>query len=71
MYGMILVEPEDGLDKVNHEFYLMQGEIYTDPAFGPPTSAAPLPVTTSCLSVSVVGARRPPAYEWASAGHRR
>ena len=23
MYGMILVEPEDGLDKVDHEFYLM------------------------------------------------
>jgi hypothetical protein len=23
MYGMILVELEDGLDKVDHEFYLM------------------------------------------------
>jgi hypothetical protein len=23
MYGMILVEPEGGLDKVDHEFYLM------------------------------------------------
>jgi len=34
MYGLILVEPEDGLEKVNHEFYLMQGEIYTDAAFG-------------------------------------
>ena len=34
MYGMILVEPEDGLPKVDHEFYVMQGEIYTDAAFG-------------------------------------
>ena len=29
MYGMILVEPEGGLDKVDHEFYVMQGELYT------------------------------------------
>ena len=29
MYGMILVEPEGGLPKVDHEFYVMQGEIYT------------------------------------------
>jgi nitrite reductase (NO-forming) len=34
MYGLILVEPEDGLEKVDHEFYLMQGEVYTDAAFG-------------------------------------
>jgi nitrite reductase (NO-forming) len=34
MYGMILVEPEEGLDKVDHEFYVMQGEIYTEEAFG-------------------------------------
>jgi nitrite reductase (NO-forming) len=34
MYGMILVEPEDGLEKVDREFYLMQGEVYTDAAFG-------------------------------------
>ncbi len=34
MYGLILVEPEDGLGKVDHEFYVMQGEIYTDAAFG-------------------------------------
>ena len=34
MYGLILVEPEDGLPKVDHEFYVMQGEIYTDQAFG-------------------------------------
>jgi nitrite reductase (NO-forming) len=34
MYGMILVEPEAGLPAVDHEFYVMQGEIYTDQAFG-------------------------------------
>ncbi|MDE2184341.1 MAG: nitrite reductase, copper-containing [Alphaproteobacteria bacterium] len=30
MYGMILVEPPGGLPKVDHEYYVMQGEIYTD-----------------------------------------
>jgi len=34
MYGMILIEPEGGLPKVDHEFYVMQGEIYTDAVFG-------------------------------------
>jgi nitrite reductase (NO-forming) len=34
MYGMILIEPEGGLPHVDHEFYVMQGEIYTDAAFG-------------------------------------
>ena len=34
MYGMILVEPVGGLPKVDHEFYVMQGEIYTEKAFG-------------------------------------
>ena len=34
MYGMILVEPAEGLPKVDHEFYVMQGEIYTDEAHG-------------------------------------
>jgi nitrite reductase (NO-forming) len=29
MYGMILVEPEGGLPKVDREFYVMQGELYT------------------------------------------
>jgi nitrite reductase (NO-forming) len=29
MYGLILVEPEEGLPKVDREFYVMQGEIYT------------------------------------------
>jgi nitrite reductase (NO-forming) len=34
MYGLILVEPEGGLPKVDHEFYVMQGEIYTEKPFG-------------------------------------
>jgi len=34
MYGMILVEPEGGLRKVDHEFYVMQGEIYTEQKLG-------------------------------------
>src|SRR3546814_7778767 len=29
MYGMVLVEPEEGLPPVDREFYVMQGEIYT------------------------------------------
>jgi nitrite reductase (NO-forming) len=29
MYGMILVEPKEGMAKVDHEFYVMQGEFYT------------------------------------------
>jgi nitrite reductase (NO-forming) len=34
MYGLILVEPEEGLPKVDREFYVMQGEIYTEEPFG-------------------------------------
>jgi nitrite reductase (NO-forming) len=29
MYGLILVEPEAGLPKVDREFYVMQGDLYT------------------------------------------
>jgi len=29
MYGMILVEPPEGLPKVDHEYYVMQGDFYT------------------------------------------
>jgi nitrite reductase (NO-forming) len=29
MYGMILVEPKEGLSKVDHEYYVMQGDFYT------------------------------------------
>jgi nitrite reductase (NO-forming) len=34
MYGLILVEPEGGLSEVDHEFYVVQGEIYTEAPFG-------------------------------------
>jgi len=34
MYGLILVEPEEGLAEVDREFYVMQGELYTEGAFG-------------------------------------
>jgi nitrite reductase (NO-forming) len=34
MYGLILVEPEEGLPEVDREFYVMQGEVYTNEAFG-------------------------------------
>ena len=36
MYGLILVEPEGGLPAVDHEFYVMQGELYTEEAQGTP-----------------------------------
>ena len=36
MYGMMLVEPEDGLPAVDREFYVMQGEIYTAEPIGTP-----------------------------------
>ncbi|HEY4696858.1 MAG TPA: copper-containing nitrite reductase [Gallionella sp.] len=32
MYGLILIEPEGGLPKVDKEFYIMQGDIYADGA---------------------------------------
>lgn len=34
MYGMILIEPEDGLPEVDREYYVMQGEIYTEEPIG-------------------------------------
>ena len=34
MYGLILVEPEGGLPPVDREFYVMQGELYTQRPFG-------------------------------------
>jgi nitrite reductase (NO-forming) len=29
MYGLMLVEPPEGLSKVDHEYYVMQGDFYT------------------------------------------
>lgn len=37
MYGLLLVEPEDGLPHVDREYYVMQSEFYTTP----PTSGSP------------------------------
>ncbi|HZJ09237.1 MAG TPA: copper-containing nitrite reductase, partial [Trueperaceae bacterium] len=34
MYGLILVEPVGGLPEVDHEFYVMQGELYTNRPYG-------------------------------------
>jgi nitrite reductase (NO-forming) len=34
MYGLVLVEPEQGLPKVDREFYVVQGELYTEQKFG-------------------------------------
>ena len=34
MYGLIMVEPEEGLPPVDHEFYVMQGEIYSTEPLG-------------------------------------
>lgn len=34
MYGLILVEPLEGLPPVDHEFYVMQSEFYTAGKFG-------------------------------------
>ena len=39
MYGLILVEPEEALPTVDREFYVMQGEIYTDIPYGQHGSA--------------------------------
>lgn len=34
MYGLILVEPKEGLPPVDHEYYVMQGDFYTSGGFG-------------------------------------
>lgn len=34
MYGLIVVEPEEGLPEVDREFYVMQGEIYAEDPIG-------------------------------------
>ncbi len=34
MYGLIMVEPPQGLPRVDHEYYLVQGEIYTTAPMG-------------------------------------
>src|SRR5208282_3414597 len=34
MFGLMLVEPKEGLPKVDHEFYITQSEFYTQGAYG-------------------------------------
>ncbi len=34
MYGLILVEPTEGLPPVDHEYYVMQGDFYTTGEYG-------------------------------------
>lgn len=34
MYGLIYVQPKEGLPKVDREYYVMQGDFYTAGAFG-------------------------------------
>lgn len=34
MYGLILVEPEEGLPPVDREYYIMQSEFYTEGKYG-------------------------------------
>src|SRR5690554_695684 len=36
MYGLILVEPEGGLPPVDREYYVMQGDFYTEGSYGEP-----------------------------------
>ncbi|HEY9031013.1 MAG TPA: copper-containing nitrite reductase [Kangiella sp.] len=36
MYGLILVEPKEGLPKVDREYYVMQGDFYTKGKYGDP-----------------------------------
>lgn len=36
MYGLIIVDPKDGLPPVDREYYVMQGEIYTAGRYGEP-----------------------------------
>lgn len=36
MYGLILVEPKNGLPKVDKEFYVVQGDFYTKGKYGAP-----------------------------------
>src|SRR5919106_1572969 len=53
MYGMILVEPEEGLAPVDREFYVMQGEIYTEEAYG---SAGELTESYRAWRYAILGA---------------
>ncbi len=53
MYGLLLVEPEGGLPKVDREFYVMQSEFYT---------TAPDPQTGVATYSHEAGLREDPTY---------
>jgi copper-containing nitrite reductase len=53
MYGLLLVEPENGLPPVDHEYYVMQSEFYTTP---------PDPVTKIANYSQEAGMREDPSY---------
>jgi nitrite reductase (NO-forming) len=36
MYGLIVVEPPQGLPEVDHEYYVMQGDFYTTGVYHEP-----------------------------------
>ena len=50
MYGLILVEPEEGLPPVNHAGFVMPGEVYTEAAFGQRGSRS-LASISCCMNV--------------------
>ena len=66
MYGLILVEPEEGLPPVDREFYVMQGEIYTEAAFG--STAVRSSMSRSCWpsgrNISCLMARSAPCRSY-------
>jgi copper-containing nitrite reductase len=53
MYGLLLVEPEDGLPPVDREYYVMQSEFYT---------SAPDPQTKIAAYAHDAGLREDPTY---------
>jgi hypothetical protein len=55
MYGLILVEPPQGLPQVDREFYLMEGDFYTVGKYHAKGSRA----------------RHPPRYSLSQARQRR
>jgi nitrite reductase (NO-forming) len=74
MYGLILVEPEKGMPKVDREYYVMQSEFYTKGEFGdeglqeysPEKGAAEHP--TYVVFNGKVGALQPPHALQANVG---
>ena len=75
MYGLILVEPPEGLPKVDREFYVMQGDFYTvgkyrEKGFRPSTCRR-RSTRTRPTSCSTAPRARSPATEGAQGEDRR